>query len=122
MIDPAALVLAYKRVSRVLTEPQAFCFAARTGASGGLMEQVRRWATALLAILLFLPTAGPATAQTGEPAGDCTNPANLTFNCDFNSFTDQSADGQIRQLADGWNLWVEAGSLAVDQAVDSPSP
>ncbi|HBY93475.1 MAG TPA: hypothetical protein DEP84_05815, partial [Chloroflexi bacterium] len=82
------------------------------------MQGQRAWGAAALLLTLLLTTVVLVRAQ----AGDCYSPANLTFNCDFNEYSDQSANGQIRQIAVGWNLWVEAGSLAVDQAVDSPSP
>lgn len=83
------------------------------------MQGQRSWSTAALLLpLFFLATVALVRAQ----AGDCYSPANLTTNCDFNEYSNQSANGQIRQIAVGWNLWVEAGSLAVDQAFDSPSP
>lgn len=52
----------------------------------------------------------------------CSDPANLTFNCDMNTFSDHSSPGQTRVVADGWWFWVESGNPAIDQGQDSPVP
>ncbi|MGB0385705.1 MAG: hypothetical protein ACPGWR_12870 [Ardenticatenaceae bacterium] len=52
----------------------------------------------------------------------CSDPANLTFNCDMNTFSDHSSEGQIRIVADGWWFWVESGNPAFDVGQDSTVP
>lgn len=67
--------------------------------------------------LLSLPI--PQAVADGDV---CSDPRNLTVNCDMNTFTDHSSGDQVRILADGWWWWVESGSAAFDVGQDSPVP
>jgi hypothetical protein len=78
----------------------------------------QRCAAVLVAFFLLLVSTGTATAD-GER---CADPRNLTFNCDFNSFTDYSTEGSRRVVGDGWYFWVEEGNPAFEHGEDSPVP
>ncbi len=52
----------------------------------------------------------------------CADPRNLTVNCDMNTFSDYSSEGNQRVVADGWFFWVEEGNPAFIVGQDSPVP
>ena len=68
----------------------------------------------LLGCVLLLWAKGVVLA-----GGPCDQPANLTVNCDFRTFSDR---GGGRVVADGWDFWVLSGSPAFDVGQDSPVP
>ncbi len=76
------------------------------------------WLAGTLLLALSLWGSGHASAQDQF----CEHPGNLTFNCSMDTFTDRSADGNVRVVADGWGVWVESGSVAFDPSGDSPVP
>lgn len=78
----------------------------------------QRCAAVLVAFFLLVAGTRPVAAD-GER---CADPRNLTFNCDFNSFTDYSTEGSRRVVGDGWYFWVEEGNPAFEHGEDSPVP
>jgi hypothetical protein len=44
----------------------------------------------------------------------CGQPGNLTRNCNFDHFVDQSSEGATRIVPDGWAFWVTMGNPAFD--------
>nr|MBA3534778.1 hypothetical protein [Ardenticatenales bacterium] len=70
--------------------------------------------------LLLLVTLTPSGVRAENQF--CDHPANLTHNCDMNTFSDSSSNNAVRVVADGWSVWVEAGNPAFDYGGDSPVP
>jgi hypothetical protein len=82
------------------------------------MDMKQRCAAIMVAFFLLLMRTLPAAAD-----GDrCSDPNNLTVNCDFNTFTDYSTEGNRRVVADGWYFWIEEGNPAFEHGLDSPVP
>lgn len=73
-----------------------------------------RIACCLAIVLLWVWTA-PVVHADG-----CTDPANLTYNCDFDKFVPVPKRPWV--VPEGWWPFVEHGSPAIDQSQDSASP
>jgi hypothetical protein len=72
----------------------------------------------LIVAALMVGLSRPAAAQDEH----CGHPANLTFNCDMNTFVNQSSGTSIREVAEGWTVWTELGNPAFDRSEDSVVP
>lgn len=68
------------------------------------------WIPALVALALSIPPLGAPVQAEGDP---CTQPGNLTHNCQFN----KSFPGGVPE---GWTRFDEVGHPAFDQSHDTP--
>ncbi len=82
--------------------------------------QIKRYTRFDTLLLLFLILAGATLWVPAAHADGCDDAANVTFNCDFNTFN--AVPGRPWVVPTGWWPFVEAGSPVIDQSQDSASP
>ena len=80
---------------------------------------MKKWMVSSFVLLVLIYLVPNLALSDGDV---CSDPANLTFNCDMNTFSDHSFAGSTRIVADGWWFWVESGNPAFDVGQDSPVP
>jgi hypothetical protein len=71
---------------------------------------------AVTALLAWRVGGGPATAVDHNP---CDVPGNLTYNCNFDAFSDHTQGGAIKQIPDGWWFFVLMGDPEFRPSVDT---
>ena len=72
----------------------------------------------LLAVLSLVVDLAPQPAEAGA-RNPCAEAGNLTVNCGFDTFTEQSWSGKQLRVPEGWWFFVLAGSPEFQQAVDT---
>lgn len=71
---------------------------------------------ACAALLVWHAGGNPAAAVDQNP---CNVPGNLTYNCNFDTFSDHTQGGAIKQIPDGWWFFVLMGDPEFRPSVDT---
>ncbi len=73
-----------------------------------------------LGVLVSILVAGPGLGPVGAGARNpCAEPGNLTVNCGFDTFTEQSWNGKQLRVPEGWWFFVLEGSPDFRQGADT---